>query len=737
MQSIQRAIRITASLSVIAALSFSTSAVAQDQPEESSAQLEDIVVTAQRRSENLQNVPIAVTALSAERLTGAGIQSAQDLSLVTPAMTAPDTIGVFQPRIRAVGSGSIAPGNEMPIATYVDGVYLANAPSSLLTLNGVERIEVLKGPQGTLFGRNSTGGLINVITRDPQETMSANVSFGFANYGDVTGDAYVTGGLTPNILADVALHYEYQDKPYGINLGTGNETGRLKKDFVGRSKLLLKLSDRTEIRLIGDYSERDTTRNVTIPYPGYPQNTNSSRFGGPFPQGRTRDINSNFDPYIRIKGWGVSGNLTHEFDAVTVQSITAFRNTKYSVGLDADFIPVDLLTVTEDVDTDQFTQELKITSNGGGRFKWTAGAFYFYAKDRLEPEHIHLNGVRSPIPNVPFDIYIDDYQTGRSIAGYAQGSYEIFPDTNLTLGGRYTYEKKRMGGTQTVFVGGTQVSATPLPPAPIPSSVSFERFNYRIAIDHRFSPTILGYISYNTGFKSGGFNILQAANPPFAPETNRAFEVGLKSELFDRRLRANISAFRYDYSNIQFDRRVGGSSVTYNAAKARIYGVDIDVEAVLVDGLTISGGASYIHDRFLSFPNADYFPGVDGCAAPLGTFCSQSAKGNKLPFAPTFSFNAGVDYDLETSVGKFEFNANVAYYSTQYGTPDNFVKQNPYALVNGSITWNHPGENFYIRLWGRNLTDKVYATVMSEAESGINRQIGQPRTYGVTAGFKF
>jgi len=172
--------------------------------------LEEIVVTAQRRSERLQDVPIAVSAASAARLDAVNIQSSQDLVLITPGLTIPQTSGYTQPHIRGVGTSANGPGIENPVATYIDGVYIASAPGSLLTLNNIDRIEVLKGPQGTLFGRNSTGGLIQVITKDPNETPSLAANVGYGNYQDVTTDLYATAGLGRNLAADVALRYEHQ-----------------------------------------------------------------------------------------------------------------------------------------------------------------------------------------------------------------------------------------------------------------------------------------------------------------------------------------------------------------------------------------------------------------------------------------------------------------------------------------------------------------------------------------------
>jgi iron complex outermembrane receptor protein len=239
--------------------------------------LEEIVVTAQRRSENLQNVPVAVTAISAAQLEASGINTSQDLSLVTPGLVTPQAAGYIQPHIRGVGTTSNGPGIEMPVATYIDGVYLASAPASLMTLNSVERIEVLKGPQGTLFGRNATGGLIQVVTKDPQHDPSLSSDITYGNYQDVASDLYATAGLTSNLAADIALHYEYQGEAWGRNLDTGEPVGRLSNDVASRTKFLFDASDTTQIRLALDYEQRKTSRDTQHTVPGYPVN-----FSNPF-----------------------------------------------------------------------------------------------------------------------------------------------------------------------------------------------------------------------------------------------------------------------------------------------------------------------------------------------------------------------------------------------------------------------------------------------------------------------
>ena len=705
------------------------------------AGLEEIVVTAQRRSERLQNVPVAVTAASAARLAAVGITSTQELSVVTPGLTAPQVAGYAQPHIRGVGSSSNGPGIEPPVATYIDGVYIAAAPASLLTLNNIDRIEVLKGPQGTLFGRNATGGLIQVVTRDPKPDLTGAFNLSYANYRDVTADAYVSGPLADILKADLAVRYETQQKGWGRNLGTGNPVGDLPHDFAGRTKLLLEPSSRTQVRLAVDYEDRDSRREAQkIDERQIPATFNNPFFGGPFPQGGKYDVNNDIDQLYRLKAGGASLQIKQDVGSVILQSTTAVRKTRFDFFLDLDQQPLNLVNLYGTSRDKQFSQELQLSSSGSSKLTYTAGLFYFYADDRWQSLDVNFApSPISPVPGSPVTIRADDRMRTDSIAGYAQATYELFRDTHLTLGGRYTYERKKLDGLSSFIVGGIDVhdTAIPDPALTIPNSISFKRFNYRVALDHRFGPDILGYISYNTGFKSGGYNLSVPSNAPYKPEDIKAAEVGLKTEFFDRKARLNTAAYYYSYKNIQVGRYIDNNQSIYNGAGARIYGADLDGEIIVAQGLTINGGFAYNHARFTSFPLADYIIPIDGLIPVPGGVVSASAKGNDLPFSPAVTVNIGGDYKITLPLGAVE--ANVTYFraSRFFGNADNVSSQPAYDLINMSISWTASNAHVSAKLWGKNIGNTYYATSLVEANQGIIRSNGAPRTYGVTVGYRF
>ena len=689
----------------------------------------DIVVTAQRRSERLQDVPVAVTAATGERLAAAGIQSSQDLSVITPGLSIPQTSGYTQPRIRGVGTTSNGPGIENPVATYIDGVYIASAPSSLLTLNNIQRIEVLKGPQGTLFGRNATGGLIQIVTKDPDRDLGGAAHVTYGNYRTIIADAYVTGGLSETLAADLAVRYEHQDKGFGTNLFNGKDVGTLDHDFAGRMKFLFEPSDSTQARLSFDYASRDSDRDIQHLKPQANFfDFNLPPFGGPFPLGGTYDVNQNYAFRNKLEAGGVSLQVNHDFGNIALQSITAYRESKFQFNLDLDLLPIDGFTAASVAKFKQFSQELQLSSNNSEPLKWVAGLYYFHSKDGWRPIVIGIGGlVNQQAPGVSMEIIDRNYQKTDAVAAYAQASYEILPDTNITLGGRYNYERKTASGEHSIPVFGV---VSPYPAPGIPDKVTFKRFNYRIALDHKFTPDIMGYISYNTGFKSGGFVLAKFDAPPFKPEDIRAAEVGLKTQFFDNRVRLNAAAYHYDYKNIQVQRFDAGSQLIYNGAKAEMYGFDLDGEVVLARGLSITGGFSYIHDRFKSFPQADYL-------LPDGSIVPREAAGNKLPQTPTYTFNLGGDYSVDTGIGTFALNATYFRQSRVYAAADNLASQKSYDLINASISWTDLDDHVTVKLWGKNLGKTVYTTSLIEGFTGFDVSYGYPRTYGITAGFKF
>jgi len=316
----------------------------------------------------------------------------------------------------------------------------------------------------------------------------------------------------------------------------------------------------------------------------------------------------------------------------------------------------------------------------------------------------------------------------------------------LTVGGRYTRDAKEISGTTTFNAGPLYLGF--LSPADQPEinvgsiagKDTFTKTTYRVALDHQFTDDVMGYVSYNTGFKSGGYNMIPPSPQAYNPEKLTALEAGVKTEFLNRKVRLNMSAFYYDWSDLQVTVYENTSAVTVNAAKARLYGLDVDFQARPTDALTLSGGFELLKDYFTSYPDA-IFNVPQSLAQGGGTIgVVESAKGNKLPYAPDVTTNISADYRIPLPLGTLDRNVS-NYYSTGFRTTaDNFIGQRSYDVLNSQIEWAFPDRHTSFSVWGKNLTDKIYATQVraNNNPGGFQVQtLAAPRTYGVSFRYAF
>ena len=714
-------------------LLMATSALAQapdasggEQDANSPPQVGDIVVTAQRRNERLQDVPIAVSAVSGDNLAKAGIRDAADLPLLAPSLNMASTGTYLQPRLRGVGTLGNGPGIEGAVAIYIDGVYIAQPVGGISDLSNVRSVEVINGPQGTLFGRNATGGLIQIRTLDPKAELSGNVSIGYANYDTVSASGYITGG-SEVIAADFAFNFSDQGDGYSQNLATGSDVD-FRRSISLRSKIKLTPGDDFTFTLAGDYQRMRYSTNFTTPEGSIP-------LGG-FGTVRVdpRDSDGLYDPRGLVKSGGLS--LTAEYDAgsFVAKSITAYRESdndnQFNGQLTSNPAFASNLRIQEK--HKQWSQEIQLASDSSGPLTWTAGGYLFWETSGYYP--VRLWGPWF----TPVNITIDSENRTRSQAVYAQGTYRLADTTRLTVGLRYSWEQRDADIAQTIRLVGYSIPFADGPVIDNPTnndSESAKALTARLALDHNFTPDILGYVSYNRGFKSGGLSNASPTAPSYRPETIDAYEVGLKTNLFDRRLRFNSSAFYYNYSDIQVQALTGGILTVYNGAKARLYGLDVDTEAAVSSRLTLRASGSLLRTKYLSFPTAllsTSTPVVGGT-----TFSTFEAKGNRLPFSPNFVGSLGFDYVVPSEMGDFRLNGTYTYNDGFVGEPDQRLRQKAYHMVNAAISWVAPDKNLEMSLFVRNLADEDYAQSLFSQPQGDIVQYAPPRTYGVTLKYNF
>jgi iron complex outermembrane receptor protein len=304
----------------------------------------------------------------------------------------------------------------------------------------------------------------------------------------------------------------------------------------------------------------------------------------------------------------------------------------------------------------------------------------------------------------------------------------VAPETHFTSGIRYTDDRRRIDGTTSAEGVGAIASGT--------QSAESDKVTWRLALDHQFTPDILGYISDDRGFKSGAFNTSVYTQPAVKPEVLDAYEVGLKSEYFDRRFRANLAGYEYQYRDLQVSELVAGAEFVLNAAKAKIYGLDADFTVLPIHDLTLNASLALIHGRYTSFPNAPYFPPVtaSSCAPGLGAVgaCTIDATGLNTVHAPSFTTNLSADYVKSTQIGPVDIAANFYHNDGFYWDPANQVRQPTYSLYNASTGWMNPQESFGVRLWGKNLGRAKYYSYAITQTLGEDFSPAPPRTYGVT-----
>lgn len=705
--------------------------------------LQDIVVTAQKRTENLQTVPIAVSAVSSEQLQAAGIVSTTGLATVVSGFSVNNSVQNFSPHVRGIGTTSIGPGIENPVALYVDGVYYASQIMGLTDMSDVSQVAVLKGPQGTLFGRNATGGVIQLTTRDPSQEFGGEFRSELDQYLTNRNYLYMTGGRD-DLAVNVSVRYATQGEGWGKNLATGEDIHKINHDTGVRTKWVYTPTEATKIKLAADYSDQSNSLGPNLrPIPG-----TTPLLAGFTDNGNIFNVNSFVTNHST--GWNGGGSLTVDQDAgfARLVSISAYRKYKFSTRFSSSISPQPAVSASFTQAGKQFSQELQLISPDSDTFTWVAGAYYFWGREGLPHFATRFfNGFVLPFPFSGFDV--KGSESTESIAGFGQATYSFTPDTRLTVGLRYTHERRTMDNAFLegfmAAPDGSEFSIGPISPI-ANEAVKFNRLTWRLSLDHKFSDDVMGYVSYNRGFKSGGLNVFNSFQPPFKPEQLDAYEVGMKTELFDRRLRFNPSIFYYDYKQIQMTR-FENNTIILNGEKAELYGVDLDVEAALTDRLTLTGGAEWLHAKLKKFTNATCavtpfpFPQAVLATNPGGGVIQVpcDASGNRIPFAPKVTLNIGVNYEVPVAGAKVVFNVTNAYSSSYFGEPDNVVKQKGFNMLNGSVTWTAPGDRLSVGAFLRNALDKVvFGQMSAPPPSGFQADYSNPpRTYGVNLTYRF
>jgi iron complex outermembrane recepter protein len=753
-------LRLTAS-DAIFALAVAVSSTAQAQTSapipaagDQDLGLADIIVTAEKRSTSLQRTPVAVTALTAETLERAQVRSLNDIQALVPSFQIGQNDGYAQITIRGIGISNFVPAADGAVAVNQNEVYVSRPIAQLAGLFDVSSLEVLRGPQGTLYGRNATAGSVNITTTRPTDTLSGYGRLSIGNYRAVNAEGAIGGPIVKDLLSVRVAGFIDKHSGYGKNIVTG--TGINDKDAWGvRGTLVFTPTPQLTATVIGDYYKEDD-RGASIHYFGadadipaagvWPTRPVSELLGGVLPND-VRDIANIRDPKLRIRTAGVTGILEWKSGPITLKSITGYRDqdtltfTPFGPGskVDAFFLAGE--------PAHQFSQELQ-AQYSDDRFSMTIGAYYFNETDSASPSTSPFAGsildmfVGLP-PRNP-DYLVDVVEIGGTIytkakAIFGQASYQLIDGLTITGGVRYSEESKRglllYRGFDLFapFISNTPYSNDSVLPAPTPlPKVTFKSTTPKFGIQYQASDKTMVYATFSKGFKSGGYDVTIVA-PAFRPETLAAYEAGIKTTLLDNRLRVNAALYYYDYTDLQVQQVIGTQFNTTNAATAENYGVEIEASALVTDALTIDFSGAYMHARYKKYSGPD-------SARPL--LPTADFSGNALNNAPDFHARLAIEYRWPMAAGELSARADGDYSTRYFFTPGNFdlISQRPFAKANAYLTYRS-NANWHVTAYVRNITDYITRTSAAAQTpvlgTPIQGGVGAPRTFGVEVGYKF
>lgn len=766
----------------------------------------DIIVTAQRRAQSLQDVGIAITAFGGDALADMGLSKSSDIALLTPGVFVSGSIGgqTQQFTVRGVTQSDFNDAVEAPVAVYIDDIYVATQQGQTLALFDIDRVEILKGPQGTLFGRNATGGLVHTIIAKPDtDAVSGRFNLTYARFNEVKADAALNLPLSDKVAFRASGYFNRIDNywenryPDGVQAGfpqnfagpndrptpcCENEGGG--KTYAGRVQMLLEPTDDLSVRLslfgarqhlstgpytsvavIGTYdaqgrliqSDRASPTETRIAI-GPDGNNYTVPVDGTGTSGAIRAPGATWFGYVpldpedlalsadyarsdlnRVSVWGTSAHIDYTLGGVDIASITAYQRHKKTLLMDADGGATNIFAFGARADTEIFTQELR-ASGGDDQFRWTGGVYFLDIKADsisalLGPRGSFLSFLVVGDATNGIDIVPHTNLHTQSISGFGQAEFALAEKWKLILGGRVIREKQRDQLSRNVYLNtddyavDTDVLLFPYG-APYSDRRSKTLWAAKAQLEFRPIDKLLLYAGVNRGIKGGSYNApaigsdLTPDQLSYDPEVLTNYEGGFKYG--DRSFSLNASGFYYDYKGYQAFRFANASGFVQNV-DATVYGFELDVGAELVEGLRASAGVSYTHGKI---PDFEIAPGVFRDVRPT--------------YAPRTQASVSLNYEVPSDVlgGRLAFNAQGNYASGFYHNIRNFNSDwfPERTLLNLSMNWKEEPTGFSLTAYINNVTDKRYGMIgfNNVANCGCSDEsFGNPRTYGLTVGYRF
>jgi iron complex outermembrane receptor protein len=681
-------------------------------------QVGEIVVTAQKRSERLLDVPMSVAAISGSEVMAAGITTTSEIQQLTPSVATVHNGLAFTPSIRGISSIGTSAGDETNVAVYLDDVYLGTPITGVFDLLDVERIEVLKGPQGTLFGRNATGGAIRIITRAPQFTPSGQVSadYGF-NYKEWKLGAYVTGPITDTLAGSLSIAERHSDGFIkGIGPNVGKRYGKANNPLF-RGKLLWKPSDAFQATLSADtWRNSDNSIFVSANRAG----VNEFATSDPGSVAATPLHYSGLSqPVATVKGHDVSLDATWNVaSGISLRSISAYRKAYgyYQTDQDRTSAPHGSLALAQG--QENLSQEFDLNGKTGP-VDWLVGAYYYHSL-AYNP---YFASTATDFPGGVIGANFADKQQTNAAAAFLDVTWNVTDQLHLTGGARYSKETKKY---QNWDLTGTRALAYSA------AKATYDSPTWRAVVRYDLSRDANVYASYSTGFKSGVFNSYSPLPIPVHPEKIKAWEIGAKARVQGVTLTA--AAFDYTYSDIQVQANALFGSVFVvtltNAAKAKVRGAEFTAQGQLTEHLSFNAGVGWLPTaKYTSYTTAQVFvPTTPGFGVSRTGY---DASGSRMIRAPKYTANLQATYTQQVMGGEFAGTLSDSYTSGLYWQAGDLTRTPGYNIVNGRLAWTDPSGRFTYSVWGANLTDKLYSAYTTASTLGEGSTYQPRRQIGV------
>jgi len=730
---ISKSLKLSVSIAALSLATFTAPAYAQI----NEGFEEDVIVTtAQRRAESLQDVPVAVTVVDAAALETRNIEDTLDLQAVVPNLniaTNGGTANVARIFLRGIGEDESRGAVEPAVGTYIDGVYIGRLVGSLLDLVDLQQVEVLRGPQGTLYGRNSNGGAIKITSVKPQQDFAGSARVTYGNLNRFDGKAMLNVPIGETTAARISGLYKTRDGYVDANLN-GDLVGNSREDIGAMDTIAIRgqLSQdigNWNILLSADYTEDDSdpvpgTIDPSIDADGdiftlepAPGMTCSSFVPAPFLSVGCFSAYSN-----ETKSQGVSATITGDFAGHNASSITAFRR------LDDDLSTQIGLPFVQQTDQEQFSQEITLASDKEGPFNYVVGGFYF-------KEDLNLDSVFA----FPFRVASDV----ESFAVFGQAEYEISDRATLTGGLRYTTEDREFEGINFAFENGSGIFTRF-------EDQSNDQVSYTVKGDYDVTEDLLVYASYATGFKGSGFSpdcfSPAACFLPVDQEEVDTIEFGFRSEIWDKRLRLNGTYFYNQYDNLQIGATVPGLGFTrFNVDETEIQGIEMELQFRPSDRFELTANLGLLDGEYKSLTESQAggltndSAGCPGTTMLSGQALIDCALDLELKNGPDYKANIAAVYTHPfANGGELDIGGDISFEDDSFAlvanTPFNALSDIP-TLINARIAYR-PADSFWdVSLWARNLTDETYHRAGTATANAVFPS--EPATYGVTLGLNF